>query len=216
MAARLHQHALARIDQDHRKVGGGSAGDHVAGVLFVARAVGDDELALLGVEEAIGHVDGDALLALGGKTVDQQREVDLLPLRADLTGIRLQRVQLVLEDHLRIVEQAPDQGGLAIIDAAAGDEAEHRLVLVLHEIGVDVLGNQLVGDIDSFLGGVLHRFSVALSHQKYPCCFLTSMPAPPASLSMARPCRSDVVVSRVSWITSGSVFASLSTAPVSG
>jgi len=43
-----------------------------------------------------------------------------------------------------------------------------------------------------------------------------SMPAPPASLSMARPCRSEVVVSSVSWMTSDSVEASLSTAPVSG
>ena len=43
-----------------------------------------------------------------------------------------------------------------------------------------------------------------------------SMPAPPASLSMARPWRSDVVVSSISWITSDRVLASLSTAPVRG
>ena len=40
------------------------------------------------------------------------------------------------------------------------------------------------------------------------------MLALPASLSMARPWRSLVVVSSVSWITCGSVLASLSTAPV--
>ena len=43
-----------------------------------------------------------------------------------------------------------------------------------------------------------------------------SIPAPPASLSMARPWRSLVVVSSISWTTSASVDASLSTAPVSG
>ena len=36
--AGLREHALARIDQDHGEVGGRRAGDHVAGVLLVARA----------------------------------------------------------------------------------------------------------------------------------------------------------------------------------
>ena len=76
VAPRLGQHALARIDQDDRQLGGRGAGRHVAGVLLVARRVGDDELALVGREEAVGDVDGDALLALGLQAVDQQREVD--------------------------------------------------------------------------------------------------------------------------------------------
>jgi hypothetical protein len=50
----------------------------------VARRVGDDELAPVGAEEAVGDVDRDALLALGGQAVDQQREVDLAALRAPL------------------------------------------------------------------------------------------------------------------------------------
>ena len=84
--AGLGQHALAGIDQDHRQIGGRGAGDHVAGVLLVAGRVGDDELAPLGGEEAVGDVDGDALLALGGQAVDQQREVELVALRADLAA----------------------------------------------------------------------------------------------------------------------------------
>jgi hypothetical protein len=79
VAAGLGQHALARIDQDHGKVRGRGAGDHVARVLLVAGRVGDDELALLGGEEAVGDVDGDALLALGAQAVDEQREVDPWP-----------------------------------------------------------------------------------------------------------------------------------------
>ena len=46
VAARLRQQALARIDQHHGQVRGRRAGGHVARVLLVARAVGDDELAL--------------------------------------------------------------------------------------------------------------------------------------------------------------------------
>ena len=125
----------------------------------MAGTVRDDELALLGVEEAIGHVDGDALFAFCGKTVDQQGEVDLAALRADLLRIRLQCVELVLEDHLRIVEQPPDQRRLAVVHAAAGDEAQHGLVLVGFEIGLDVFGDQGVGDIDGFGFRIGHRNS---------------------------------------------------------
>ena len=70
VTACLRQHPLARIEQDHRKVGRRGASDHVARVLLVTWGVGHDELAPLGGEEAVGHVDGDALLALGGQTID--------------------------------------------------------------------------------------------------------------------------------------------------
>ena len=148
MALGLDQHALARIYQDRGAIGGRGTGHHVAGILLVSRAVGDDELALLGREKAIGDIDRDALLALGGKPVDQQREVDLLPLRAHLLAVVLERGELVFEDHLRIVEQAADQRRFAIVHAAAGDEAQHRLVLVLLEIGLDIVGDQRVGLVD--------------------------------------------------------------------
>jgi hypothetical protein len=51
VAPGLGQHALARVDQDHRQVGGRRAGDHVARVLLVARRVGDDELAPVGAKK---------------------------------------------------------------------------------------------------------------------------------------------------------------------
>ena len=63
--AGLGEHALAGVDEDHGDVGGRRAGDHVAGVLLVAGGVGDDELAALGGEVAVGDVDRDALLTLG-------------------------------------------------------------------------------------------------------------------------------------------------------
>ena len=83
VTARLRQHALAGVDQDHRQVRGRGAGHHVARVLLVARRVGDDELAPLGGEEAVGDVDGDALLALGRQPIDEQREVELAAVGAD-------------------------------------------------------------------------------------------------------------------------------------
>ena len=131
MAPGLGQHALARVDQEHGEVGGRGAGDHVARILLVARRVGDDELALLGREEAVGDVDGDALLALGGEAVDQQREIDPLALRAVALAVAFERRELVVEDQLGVVEQPPDQGRLAVVDAAAGDEAQQLLGFLL-------------------------------------------------------------------------------------
>src|SRR3546814_14207007 len=73
-------------------------------------------------EEAIGDVDRDPLLALGGKAVDEQRKVDLLPLRPDAPAVGLERRKLILEDHFAVIEQPPDQRRLAVVDRAAGDE----------------------------------------------------------------------------------------------
>ena len=111
-----------------------------------------------------------------------------------------ERREVVLEHELRLVEQAADQRRLAVVDAAAGDEAQERLVLVRVEVRIDVGLEQVVDRV---------------RHQKYPSCFFFSID-PLWSWSMTRPCRSDVVVSSVSWMTSVSVDAVLSTAPVSG
>ena len=173
MPPRLDQHALARVDQDHGQVRRARPGDHVAGILFVSGTIRDDELALLGIEEAIGDVDGNALFALCRKPVNQQGKVNFLPLGALLLAVIFQRGKLILEDHLGIVEQPPDQGRLAIVHAAAGDEAQHGLALVRLKISVDIFGNQRVGDVD----GVAHfRNSPAAS----------SLP----SRLRQRPCRS--------------------------
>ncbi len=48
------------------------------------------------------------------------------PLVPCAPGIRVQRGELVLEDQLGVVEQPADQRGLAVIDRAAGEEAQQR------------------------------------------------------------------------------------------
>src|SRR3546814_2103263 len=98
-------------------------------------------------EEAIGDVDRDPLLALGGKAVDEQRKVDLLPLRPDAPAVGLERRKLILEDHFAVIEQPPDQRRLAVVDRAAGDEPQRRFLLVPREIGLDILGDQRIGDV---------------------------------------------------------------------
>ena len=111
----------------------------------MAGCIGDDEFALVGREEAIGDVDGDALLALGGEAIDEKGEIDIVALRADLLAVALQSGELVFEDLLGIVEQAPDQRALAVIDAAAGDEPQKLFALLRRQIAVDILGDEIFG-----------------------------------------------------------------------
>jgi hypothetical protein len=133
----LGEQTLARVHQHDREIRGGCAGRHVAGVLLVARTIGDDELATIGVEKAVGDVDGNALLALGLQPVDQQREIDPAVLGAVAQAVGFERRQLVVQQQPGVVQQAPDQRALAVVDAAAGDETQQLLALVLFQIGGD-------------------------------------------------------------------------------
>jgi hypothetical protein len=123
--ARLRDDALAGVDEQDREVGRRRRRHHVARVLFVAGGVGDDELARRGREVAIRDIDGDPLLALGDQAVGQQRQVEFRPAAQRCT---LDRRQLIGEDRLGVVEQAPDQRALAVVDAAGGEKAQYAMV----------------------------------------------------------------------------------------
>ena len=153
MPARLLDHPLAGVDQDERHVGVGCTGDHVARVLGVPGGVGDDELALGRGEVAVGHVDGDALLPLGAQPVGQQRQVRLDP--APLLAGAADRLELVLEDPLGVVEEAADQRGLAVVHRAGRGQAQELghlevpLALAVLHAG---LGDPVVGPGGAPLG----------------------------------------------------------------
>ena len=99
----------------------------------------------VGGEVPVGHVDRDPLLPLGLQAVHEQRQVDLPTGRAHDRGIGLQVGQVVLVDHLGVVEESPDEGGLAVVDAAAGQKAQQVLALVLGQVGLDVGGDEVGG-----------------------------------------------------------------------
>ncbi len=126
VAMRLAQQPLARVDQQHRELGVRRAGRHVAGILLMARRVGDDEGAPRRREITIGDIDGDALLALDLQPVEQQGEIDVPAVGAVLLRIAIERGQLIVENQMLLVEQAADQGGLAVVDRAAGEKAQGR------------------------------------------------------------------------------------------
>ena len=155
----LDEHTFARVDKDNRQISGRSARDHIARILFMAGRISDNELALFSREEAVGNVDRNALLALGRQTINQQCEVNLFALRPLSLAVAFERGELIFKDHLAVIEQSPDQRALAIINAAACDEAQKLFVLVLVEISVNIFSDQRFGFVDG-------RSRFRSSHQK--------------------------------------------------
>ena len=66
---------LGGIDQHHCGIGAGRGGDHVAGVLLMARRVTDDEFSMHCIEVAVGHVDRDTLFTFGAQAVGEQGQI---------------------------------------------------------------------------------------------------------------------------------------------
>ena len=102
------------VHQHHSCVSAGGGGDHVACALLVAWGVANDELTLLGAEIAVGHIDGDALLAFSRQTVGEQGQIGF--------ALALHTGQVVLQNRFGVNQQATNQGGFAIIHRATGDE----------------------------------------------------------------------------------------------
>src|SRR5690606_23112542 len=92
----------------------------------------------------------------------------------DPPRVLLEGGELVLVHGPGVVQEAADQGRLAVVHAAAGEEAE--------QVGAVVAAQELGGR--QAAGGVLDR------HQKYPSRFLSSI-EPSRSWSMTRVMRSE-------------------------
>ena len=174
----------------------------------MARAVGDDELALRRLEVAIRHVDGDALLALGLQAVDQQGEIGHFAGGAPAAAVVRDGRELVVEHLARVVQQAADQRALAVVDRAAGDETQQVDLALLRE---ELL--QRARRVPPVVGAAGFTGTAAIRNILRACDF----PWPPAeSASMARLCRSEVVVRSISSMISGTLAAFDTCAPVSG
>ena len=133
VALRLDQHALCRVDENNHQVRGARTGGGIAGVLLVARGVGDDEFSTRGREVTVSDVDGNALLALGLQAIGHQRQVEVLAGRTCPLGIVLDRLKLILINALRLKQQPADQRALAIVDAASCHQTKEVFLLVVFE-----------------------------------------------------------------------------------
>src|SRR5208282_1376332 len=105
--------------------------------------------------------------------VEKQRKVEFAVAGTEPFRVRLERRELIVVEQLGLIEQAADQRTLAVVDAAAGEEAQQRLVRMRDQVLLEVR-NRRIGE---------------WRHQKYPSCFFFSIEAV-ESKSMTRPCRS--------------------------
>jgi hypothetical protein len=90
--------------------------------LLVAWRIGDGESPLGGRKEPVRGINRDPLLALVLEPVEQQGEIDIAAGRAEPSRFPLQCCELVVEHQRAIIEKAPDQCRLAVVDRTAGQE----------------------------------------------------------------------------------------------
>ena len=74
----------------------------------------------VGVEVAVGDVDGDALFALGLQAIGEEGEVDAFAAASFVVALGCRN--LIFKRAARIDQQASDQCGFAVVDAAGGNE----------------------------------------------------------------------------------------------
>ena len=140
MTAGLYGDAAPRIDQGDGGVGARSTGRHIAGILLVSGNIGDDVFALRAREIAVGHIDRDALLALGDKAVGEQREIGD---RAALAlHVAFEIGALIDGDGIEIPQQTPDERAFAVVDATARNESKQFFAFMLFEISQNIRGYQ--------------------------------------------------------------------------
>ena len=130
VTAGLGDYSGTCVDQNNGQVGCRSAGNHVAGVLFVSRSVGDDELAVVGREIAVGYVNGDTLFAFGFQTVEQQGIVDVLAGISYSFAVAFEGIQLVFVQFLTVEEQTADEGGFSVVYRTGCQEAQQVFLFV--------------------------------------------------------------------------------------
>src|SRR5881397_458153 len=123
VAPRLGHHAIARIDQNDRKVAGARARHQIARVLLVPGRVRNDELSFRRRKIAVSNINGDTLLALRPQAIGQQRKIDALATTSFVFA--LCPFDLVFKCTLSLDEQAANQGGFPIVDVAGRSEAEN-------------------------------------------------------------------------------------------
>jgi len=81
---------------------------------------------------AVGHIDGDALLALGAQSICDEGQIDL----AQPPSLRRRGygVDLVVEELTGVEEEPADQGALPVVDRPYGGEAQE-----VHGVGAGLL-----------------------------------------------------------------------------
>ena len=122
MATGLFLEALAGVKNYQGHVSRAGPRGHIAGVLDVTGAVGNYKLARRGGGVAVGHVNGDALVALGTKTISHEAEVEVTD--ATLGRSSCYGLELVVEELTGVDEESTNERRLSVIHTADGGKTQ--------------------------------------------------------------------------------------------
>ena len=140
----LHGDTCACINEQDRKIAGARARRHIARELLVARRVTDDELARGGGEVAIRHINGDPLFAFALEPINEQREVEFAGLGSHRFRVTRCSGKRVFVNHVRVVQESPNERALAIIDRTAGQKSQEFFRFVSREVAFNVARDHLL------------------------------------------------------------------------
>ena len=127
-------HALQGIDQQQRPFGPGRPGDHVLEKLLMPRRIDDDVVPALPAEERPRRIDGDSLLLLFKKGIEQERILEFFAL---LPADGLDLFKLAIRQRSRVGIETPQQGGLPVVHMPDDDDVQILRwfrVLIVHVI----------------------------------------------------------------------------------
>ena len=115
MATSLGNDTRTGIHQDNRQIGCRTTRNHISGILFVPRSIGNDELTVVGTEVAISHINRNTLFTFGLQPVEQQRIIDVFAGIPDTFAVAFQRIQLVFIYFLAVKQQTAYQRRFTVI-----------------------------------------------------------------------------------------------------
>ncbi len=123
MPPRLLAEPLGGIDDQQGGVGAGRAAHHVGEELAVAGRIDDDDVSPGQTQPDLRGVDGDGLVPLGLERVEGEG-----PLDGDAAALahRPQLLRLAGWQRADLMQQAADQGRLAVVDMADHHQLQKR------------------------------------------------------------------------------------------
>ena len=130
MTAGVFADPLRRVDHEQGGVRAGGPGDHIFEEFDVPGRVDDDVFPFFRLEEAARRVDGDPLRALVLQGVEEEGVFKRLSRAAAEFA---DAFDLAVGEGVRVGEEAPDDGALAVVHMARDDDV-HVQFIVCHHI----------------------------------------------------------------------------------
>ena len=119
--AGLLAHALGGVDHHHGGVAAGGAGDHVLEEFVMSRGVDQDVIAAIGAINDMTRIDGEGLVPLRRQRVGDERPFER---HAAALAHRFHRLDLANRKRSGVVEEAADDGRLAMVDVTDKGDAQ--------------------------------------------------------------------------------------------